>query len=208
MTLRGVIQGLLRGSDDAEALLADDGYGDLPPEMFGQALASYADTATMAEADALTPVLTELDQGDPADVFAVLDAHDLTDRPDPADLSGTEGLSLGIPAVAGGFELDDMIDDFGSPAEVAEDTDLDRPDDAEDGEEGASAADAVDATDDATDVDSLGDEAQDDGQIADDPFADLFEDGDDTGEADTFDALFDHEPEATGDDPSDLDLDF
>ena len=63
MTLRGVIQDLLRGSDDAEAMLADDGYGDLPAEMFGQALSSYADTAPMAEADALSPVLTTLDAG-------------------------------------------------------------------------------------------------------------------------------------------------
>jgi len=78
MTLRGVIQGLLRGSDDAEAMLADDGYGDLPPEMFGQALSSYADTAPMDEADALSPVLTTLDSGDPSDVFAVLQEQPLT----------------------------------------------------------------------------------------------------------------------------------
>ncbi len=44
--------------------------------------------------------------------------------------------------------------------------------------------------------------------LDDDPFADPFEDTDGTDAADTFEDLFDHQPEATGDDPSDLDLDF
>ena len=195
MTLRGVIQGLLRGSDDPEALLAEEGFGDLPAEMFGQALASYADTAPIAEADVLTPILTELDEGDPADVFAVLEEHPLAAR---TDVDGIEALGLGLPAVAD--DLDD-IDGFGTPADNDdltdhESDDLGDPDEPHDGAPDGDALVDSDPTG-ATDLDRH-----------DDPFADMFEGPAAADEADTFEDLFDHEPEATGDDPSDLDLDF
>ncbi len=204
MTLRGVIQGLLRGSDDAEALLADQGFGDLPADMFGQALASYADTAPIAEADALTPILTELDGGDPADVFAVLEEHPLAGRP---DLDGMDGLALGLPVLAlDELDPEDIVDGFGTPAEADESADHDRSDD--DGSDDGAADDS--AFDDATteEADLNDPESVEVDQLDDDPFADPFEDSDAADEADTFEDLFDHEPEATGDDPSDLDLDF
>ncbi len=148
MTLRGVIQGLLRGSDDAEALLADEGFGDLPAEMFGQALASYADTAPIAEADVLTPILTELDGGDPADVFAVLEEHPLAARP---DLDGMDGLALGLPVLAAD-DLEDVVDGFGTPADESTDHD---PSDDDHSDDGASVDGVTDdsAPDDATTTD-------------------------------------------------------
>ena len=205
MTLRGVIQGLLRGSVDAEAQLADEGFGDLPAEMFGQALASYADTAPIAEADALTPILLELDEGDPADVFAVLEGHPLADQ---TDLDGLDGLALGLPVlVADDLDPLDIVDGFGTPAEADDSTDHDDAD--TDDLDDAAADDATSATLDESsnaDIDDPTVVAAD--QLDHDPFADSFEDTDGTDTAETFEDLFDHEPEATGDDPSDLDLDF
>lgn len=197
MTLRGVIQGLLRGSDDAEAMLADEGYGDLPAEIFGQALSSYADTAPMDEADALSPVLTTIDAGDGSDVFAVLEAQPLTvDASGGSDAAGLGASMLGVTALDDALDSDaveeDTIDDFGTAA----------PEDAADADAEAELAEQVDDLDefDATEpVD------------ADDPFAadDLFDAepvadtaADFAEEAD----FFETEPTATNEDPSDLDF--
>lgn len=193
MTLRGVIKGLLTGSGDAEAMLADDGYGDLPPEMFSQALSSYADTAPMEEADALTPVLSQLEEGSPSDVFAVLEEQPLSVGPvyEPAD----QGLV--DPDADTTDDLDDFdeLGDFGSAGDVVDlDTELDGVDDL---------VDDVDPVDDALET---ADAATED---LDDPFADLVDEATEaTDSAEDFEDLFATEPEAGGDDPGDLDLDF
>lgn len=200
MTLRAVIAELLRGSDDAEAMLADNGFGDLPADMFSQALASYSDTAPMAEADALTPVLASLDAGDPSDVFAVLDEQPLVVVPQgpSTDLSMIGVAASGIDAALDA-ELDqtdelDEIDDFGVSV-------------SDDAEAGSAEAD----TDDPFADEHQTDEPQDVGPepAEQDPFAhDDLDHVETVDHADSFDDLFDTEPEATGDDPSDLDLDF
>ncbi|MFK7920163.1 MAG: hypothetical protein AB8G14_18975 [Ilumatobacter sp.] len=195
MTLRGVIQGLMRGSDDAEAALADEGYGDLPAEIFGQALSSYADTATMEEADALSPVLTTLDAGDASDVFAVLQEQPLTLEPttDPASLAA---VGLGAAALDD-TALDDTalgLDDFGAAA----------PEDVDDAVEDA-LEDQTTITDEADDLEDFG------ATEANDPFtADEISEIDDVvdaaGEFVEQEEFFDTEPVATGEDPSDLDF--
>ncbi len=195
MTLRGVIQGLLRGSNDAEAMLADDGYGDLPAEMFGQALSSYADTAPMAEADALSPVLTG---GDASDVFAVLEEQPLTlEANSGPDAAGLGASLLGVTA------LDDVLD------EASDEEDLDDIDSF------GTAAPEDDTTEgDDNTADLLTNEESDASLGEDetsDPFAsdDLFETDDVIDSAAEFEQeadFFDTEPEATGEDPSDLDF--
>ena len=205
MTLRGVIQGLLRGADDAEAMLADDGYGDLPAEMFGQALSSYADTAPMAEADALSPVLTTLDAGNASDAFAVLAEQPPTlDGMVGADTSGLGASILGASALDDALDDDasddaDDLDGFGTAAPDTADDHTDEPDDH--------PADESTSVDESDDVE----EASPDTADADDPFA---EDGlfdadavtDSATEFEEFEEFFDTEPVATGEDPSDLDF--
>ena len=207
MTLRGVIQGLLRGSDDAEAMLADDGYGDLPAEMFSQALSSYADTAPMAEADALSPVLTTLDAGNASDAFAVLEEQPPTlDGTGGADATGLGASIMGASAL--GDELDDDaldttdddIDDFGT---AAPDTDNDLTDETDE-----TATDESASADESDDVEEA---SPDTVAEADDPFADdgLFDADavtDSATEFEEFEEFFDTEPVATGEDPSDLDF--
>lgn len=197
MTLRGVIQGLLRGSDDAEAMLTQDGYGDLPAEMFSQALASYADTAPMAEADALSPVLTTIDAGNASDVFAVLEEQPptigLTGGP---EVVGLGAAVLGLDTVDDALDddsIDDALDDFGSAA----------PEEA---------SDTNDITeDDSPAVEENFEESSVETSDVDDPFGhgepfDAPTAVDSAGEFEELDDFFDTEPVATGEDPSDLDF--
>lgn len=197
----------MRGSDDAEAMLADNGYGDLPPEMFGQALSSYADTAPMAEADALSPVLTTLDAGGSSDVFSLLQEQPLT-----LDASGG-GSGLGA-SLLGASALDDALDDDASfDADDLDDIDdfgTAAPDDETD-TTADEASETADADDPSFDEDVDQPEAAD--AEANDPFAEneLFgESADDVADSATeFEELedfFDTEPVATGEDPSDLDF--
>lgn len=205
MTLRAVIESLLRGSDDAEAVLADNGFGDLPADMFSQALASYSDTAPMAEADALTPILTSLEASDPSDVFAVLEEQPLVvgGEPSPADLAMVGAAISGVDVVDAALD-DTALDDTALDDSTGLDDDL--------ADFGASAAESTTPSAEEPVVEV---ETDVDDQLSDtglelpeqDPFADDdFASGD--GEADSFEDLFQSEPEATGDDPSDLDLDF
>ena len=205
MTLRGVIQGLLRGSDDAEAMLADEGFDDLPAAMFGQALASYADTAPLTEADALTPILASLDAGDPSDVFAVLDEQ-------PLDLAGSGRPDVSaIASLAGAAALDDGSDNEATDDELggfsfgAEEV---APDFGEPGTD--ESFEAVDDSDAGESFDEPLTDDPDPSLELDDPFDDPFDDStaEASNEAETFEQYFDSEPEATGDDPSDLDLDL
>lgn len=193
MTLRGVIQGLLRGSDDAEAMLTEDGYGDLPADMFSQALSSYADTAPMAEADALSPVLTTIDAGSASDVYAVLE-----EQPPMAGFAGGPEIAglgtsvLGLDSIDDALEGDalegDALDDFGSAA-PAEAADADEPPAANEDLEEPS-------------VETLD---------LDDPFGDgepfdVAAAVDSAGEFEDLEDFFDTEPVATEEDPGDLDF--
>lgn len=61
MSIRAAISGLLTGDDlpsDPAAALEEAGYDNIPAEAFGTALTHFSDTATLAEADALAPVVT------------------------------------------------------------------------------------------------------------------------------------------------------
>ena len=188
MTLRAVIQGLLRGSDDAEAMLANDGYGDMPAEIFGQALSSYADTATMDEADALSPVLTSMDAGDASDVFAMLEEQPISfDAAAGPSALGASVLGLDALDTLDNSSLDeiDEIDGFGSSTPIDDRTTSldDEPFTVDDPQAGAD--------DDSFDTEDLFD------------VADVADSAGDYVEREEF---FDTEPEATGEDPSDLDF--
>ena len=212
MTLRGVIQGLMRGTDDdgsglsgtddggssnVEAMLAEHGFGDLPAEMFGQALASYADTAPMAEADALTPILTTLDAGDPSDVYAVLEEQPIAPVPPSVpDAAAIDVPIAGVAAAGAAFADADIPDGFGQSIGSEDAVGDDNPpsDDTDD-------LDDTDAFDDA-DLSSAASGSTD----IDDPFGDNVDDH--LGDTESFVEMFETGPEATGEDPSDLDLDF
>ena len=88
MSIRAAISGLLTGDDilsDPAAALEEAGYDNIPAEAFGTALTHFSDTATLAEADALAPVVTRtgpvpLDESDlpeldddfePGDAFSI-----------------------------------------------------------------------------------------------------------------------------------------
>lgn len=201
MTLRGVIQALVHGSGDAETALADNGYGDLPAEMFGQALSSYADTAPMEEADALSPILTAIDAGDPSDVFAVMEEQPPTIVPE-SDLSG-----LGLTGVAGIDAFDDL------DAADLDAADLDSSDAAPE-DFGVSTADetvetgeAADAIDEAAEfvTEAIGDAPIADVEL-DDPSAEFVDDAPIDSAGDFAEDLFATAPEVTDDDLSDLDF--
>lgn len=202
MTLRAVIQGLMHGSADAEATLADEGYGDLPAEIFGQALSSYADTAPMDEADALSPVLTTLDAGDASDVFAVLQEQPLTLEP-ATDASGLGALGLGATA------LDDVLDDSDLDRDAFDEGDLDdfgtaAPEDT-DGAADDVVEDQAVAADESDDLEDFGVSEPNDPFTADDIF-DTDTIADTAGDFAEQEEFFDTEPVATDEDPSDLDF--
>ena len=194
----------MRGSDDAEAMLADEGYGDLPAEIFGQALSSYADTAPMDEADALSPVLTTLDAGNASDVFALLEERPLT-------LDNADGAGLGA-SLLGATVLDEVVDD-----DALEDGEFDglndfgaaAPDDETEEVAEGETADQGDELDESL-LDTAGSDELS-AEIADDPFSadDLLDTDAVTDTATEFEEeadFFDTEPVATGEDPSDLDF--
>ena len=138
VSIRSAISGLLAGdrlSSDPSAALEEAGYEGVSAEEFGTALTHFADTATLAEADALAPVvtrmspipLTEADLADlaldsePGDAFSLfsetvttvpqdygesdLDDLDIEPRPEAID-EGSEGADA----------LDEADFRFGEPA--------------------------------------------------------------------------------------------
>ncbi len=67
MSIRDAIEQLLTGETRPEgqgfgpaAVLAEHGYDDVPTELFGTALVHFSDTAPLAQADALAPVVTRV----------------------------------------------------------------------------------------------------------------------------------------------------
>lgn len=201
MTLRAVIQGLMRGSTDAEATLADEGYGDLPAEIFGQALSSYADTAPMDEADALSPVLTTLDAGDASDVFAVLQEQPLTLEP-ATDASGLGALGLGAATLDD--VLDDELDDSAFDDDALDDFGTAAPEETDETADDAVEDQTVTA-DEADDLEDFGATEPNDPFTADELFdADAV--ADTAGDFAEQEEFFDTEPVATGEDPGDLDF--
>lgn len=67
MSIRDAIEQLLTGETLAEgqggdpaAILAEHGHQDVPTELFGTALVHFSDTAPLAQADALAPVVTRV----------------------------------------------------------------------------------------------------------------------------------------------------
>jgi hypothetical protein len=130
MSIRAAISDLLAGGgmrSDPSAALDEAGYEGVSAEEFGTALTHFAETATLAEADALTPVVTRtgpvpLTEDDLPEIAAIAepeDAFSLFSRTvtevhqdyGESDLDGLEdepGLESGV----------DHLDDSGTPDNV------------------------------------------------------------------------------------------
>lgn len=91
-----------RPDRSASEMLHDAGYGDLPPELVGDALASYADTAPVEVAEHLAPFVT-----------AQLGSPDAT-----PDLDAGFGLLSSVPAADADLDAAELAAD-GNLADVA-----------------------------------------------------------------------------------------
>lgn len=135
VTLRRAIRDLLTGGGDAT------GLGDVPADEVAQALTSYADTASLAEADALAPIVTRashvpFDEDVDGDLGApLLDVHADLAALDPVDVDPDGGIDpgQGIDDPASG---NDRTSD-----EPDRDADTDDVDDVDDVDDDAHASD-------------------------------------------------------------------
>jgi hypothetical protein len=174
---------------DPSAVLAEHGYGDLPPDTFSSALVHFADRAPLDVADALAPIVTRvspvpfeaedlppseaddlLDGG--ADVFDLLANVGLSDLDDPeeADPSLFDGgdADQAVPLVEPSAEpeLDAPVDDELTPTDGTEPGTIPADDDDDGGESGEPGEPTFGhgEADDDTDVEEL---------FASDPFGDV-----------------------------------
>lgn len=219
VTLRDAIDGLLENSDpgvDPSAALAEAGFGDVSPELFGTALSHFADSAPLPTADALAPIVTRVgpvpfEESDlpEADLEPGLDPFDLFAEvnPDPAAFVNVE------PEVQPGVDDDPSDLDIETPADAPS-----VPSVEEGSHFGSGVDDAVDEADD--DLDDL--RELNDFDVADEPAEvasfgpdEEFDDGFDQLEggdelldegADLFSVEFDDAAD-DGADPLDLDFD-
>lgn len=155
MTIRTAIEQLLSGplgfgdgsSDPAEAL-AEQGFGDVSGELFGTALEHFSDTAPLAQADALAPVVTRVssvpyeaedlaplggdgidgEASESGDAFALFETVaptvsadvDAADAPDIDNVDDAEtDEASAFGSGAGDVEI--QLDDSEQPADVDED---------------------------------------------------------------------------------------
>lgn len=119
MTLRDAIDGLLANPTegaDPSAALAEAGFGDVSPELFGTALSHFADSAPLPTADALAPIVTRVgpvpfeDSDLPdADVEPGLDPFDLFTEVSP-DPSAFADAAFDTASVASDNQDDDPSD--------------------------------------------------------------------------------------------------
>ncbi len=125
--------GLAPGDDRAAAALEAAGHGELEPELYGEALVHFADTAPLEQADVLSPIVTEasavpidpdLDPPTPVDATddGVEPAVDGAGDPDPGDddpdVLDSDSIDTGETALEEGTALDrgSESDGFGSGA--------------------------------------------------------------------------------------------
>ncbi len=127
MTIRDAIDQLLTGettdqaaAPDPATVMADNGYGDVPSELFGTALVHFSDTAPLAQADALAPVVTRVSPIP----FEEADLAPLGDEgPDP-DLDGSDPYALFTSAAPQLADFDDPgVDD--APGVEGQDVNMD-----------------------------------------------------------------------------------
>lgn len=122
VTLRDAIDGLLANPEpgvDPSAALAEAGFGDVSPELFGTALSHFADSAPLPAADALAPIVTrvgpvpfedsdlpdaDLEPGlDPFDMFAEV-------NPDPAAFVDAEPTTSDLDADPSDLDVGSTVD--------------------------------------------------------------------------------------------------
>lgn len=139
VTIRDAITGLLASSDkasDPTEALAEVGFSEISPDLFGTALGSFADTASLPVAEALAPIVTRVsavpfEEGDlPETEFSAqdLDAFSLFEavHPDPGAYIGFADES----ALAGSADDDqtqagDDTAEFDTDTEASEDPGFD-----------------------------------------------------------------------------------
>ncbi len=158
MTIRDAIDQLLTGettgpgtTPDPARVMAENGYEDVPSELFGTALVHFSDTAPLGQADALAPVVTRLSPipFEGADL-APLGEVDITD----SALEGSDPYALFASAAPTLTELDDP--DFDDDLAVeAEEIDVDNEPEREGQEAMADTEPRVglESLDDASDAD-------------------------------------------------------
>ncbi len=110
MTIRDAIDQLLTGettdqaaAPDPATVMADNGYGDVPSELFGTALVHFSDTAPLAQADALAPVVTRVSPIP----FEEVDLTPLGDDGPVPDLDGSDPYALFTSAAPQLADFDD-----------------------------------------------------------------------------------------------------
>lgn len=147
MTIRDAITQLLTGDNDGSVhqepadVLAQNGYEDVPAELFGTALSHFSDTAPLEQADALAPIVTRLSP-------VPFEEQDLPELPGGLDADSTEGLdaySLFQSAASGGV-LVGAADQLASEPSDGGESDLDDVDNDADGVETIDADTDTDAT--------------------------------------------------------------
>ncbi len=116
MTIRDAIDQLLTGetanqpaTHDPATVMADNGYGDVPSELFGTALVHFSDTAPLAQADALAPVVTRVSPIP----FEDTDLAPLNDENLESSVDGSDPFALFVAAAPALTELDDFDDPVG-----------------------------------------------------------------------------------------------
>jgi hypothetical protein len=226
--MRGAINemlaGLGLGTDPAE-VLADHGFGDVPPDAIAQALVHYAETADLELADALAPIVTRVSDVpfEEGDLPPVETDGPLPDSSDVFAMLSEVGL--------GGRDLNALVDDEADPGdfddleeafdEISETVDAEQLAGGHDDDEGeADSTYGVGTEADEHEADEHEADEHDDEVDLGQPIDELGEHDtmSDVGEAlsgqleSTFGELLDHEDEVEDfddddTDPSDLDLD-
>lgn len=237
MTIRHAIDQLLTGetasgeaTSDPASVLSEQGFDDVPSELFGTALVHFSDTAPIEQADALAPIVTRVSpvpleesdlpavDGAPLDLEAIEngDAFSLFQTVSPVAPTVSDEADLADST----FDETDEVDEAGHPndAEVEaanEAVELDQPESesfgqGSDEELPSEDTPELDSTElDGMDLDELPPRYEAGSYYEDDALSGVNNDIDAEDGPDLFSVEFDETDQADeGTDPNDLDFDF
>lgn len=236
MTIRHAIDQLLTGetasgeaTSDPASVLSEQGFDDVPSELFGTALVHFSDTAPLEQADALAPVVTRvspvpLEETDlpavegaefDADAIENGDAFSLFQSAAPIVPDVSDEADLADSTFDEVDHLDDVNDVNQEIDGVEAATDLDQPESEGFGQGSDEEIPSEDMPElgstelDGMDLDELPPRYEAESYYEDDGLGAVNDDiGADEG-PDLFSVEFDETDQADqGTDPSDLDLDF
>jgi hypothetical protein len=118
--------------------MADNGYGDVPSELFGTALVHFSDTAPLAQADALAPVVTRVSPIP----FEDADLAPLNDENLESSVDGSDPFALFVAADPALTELDDFDDPIAVDSAEGDEESVSNSDEPDDDNADDSADDA------------------------------------------------------------------